>query len=182
MDKFVQITEDILTNEDYNVRDYLIEKVDLFYFASICDIECIINEKLLDCESPIEQLFMICWINNVSSDINTPYLTSICEVQQHELTLDNIDMRIDFYMEHHLKNFNGESKLLKIAVEFDGHEFHKSTKEQVSKDNQRDMILQKHDIHVLRFSGSDIWANPYQQVKKLSDFIWTKHYQFLGGG
>lgn len=181
MDKFVQITEDMFIKGDVNISDYLIKEVRTIYNGSIIDIETVLDETLIFCESPIEQLFMLCWKADGLGWKRTPYIEILCEEQQHEMILDNIKMRIDLYLEYHLKNFNGESKLLKIAVEFDGHEFHKSTKEQVSKDNERNIILQKNDINVIRFSGSDIWNDLRKQIKRLDDFIWTKHYQYLKG-
>lgn len=46
------------------------------------------------------------------------------------------------------------------AVECDGHDFHEKTKEQVSKDKERDRFLQANGLLVLRYSGADIWADP----------------------
>jgi len=48
-----------------------------------------------------------------------------------------------------------------MVVECDGHEFHEKTKEQASADKARDRYLQARGHLVFRFSGSDIWRNPF---------------------
>jgi len=62
--------------------------------------------------------------------------------------------RLDFSIQG-----EGEKGRYQIAIEIDGHDFHERTKEQASKDKERDRYLQKHNWKVLRFSGSDIYRN-----------------------
>jgi very-short-patch-repair endonuclease len=50
--------------------------------------------------------------------------------------------------------------MLVAFIECDGHDFHEKTKEQVSKDKERDRVFQKTGALVLRYSGSDIWRDP----------------------
>lgn len=47
-----------------------------------------------------------------------------------------------------------------MIVECDGHDFHEKTKEQARKDKQRDRFFVSKGYKVLRFTGSEIWANP----------------------
>ncbi len=47
-----------------------------------------------------------------------------------------------------------------VAIECDGHDFHERTKEQAQKDKSRDRFFQSVNLPVLRFTGSEIWANP----------------------
>lgn len=54
----------------------------------------------------------------------------------------------------------GKFSPIKIAVECDGHDFHERTKAQAAKDKARDRELQANGIHVLRFTGSEIWKTP----------------------
>lgn len=49
---------------------------------------------------------------------------------------------------------------VKVAIECDGHEFHEKTKEQAARDKARDRELISSGYTVLRFSGSEIWADP----------------------
>ena len=113
MDKFVQITEDMFIKGDVNISDYLINEVRIIYNGSLADIETVLDETLIFCESPIEQLFMLRWRAEGLGWKQTPYIEILCEEQQYEITLDNVSMRIDLYLEYYLKNFKGESQLLK---------------------------------------------------------------------
>lgn len=47
----------------------------------------------------------------------------------------------------------------KIAVECDGHDFHEKTKEQAAKDKKRDRDFLLSGVHVMRFTGSEIWKD-----------------------
>lgn len=47
-----------------------------------------------------------------------------------------------------------------MIVECDGHDFHERTKEQARRDKQRDRYFQSHGYKVLRFTGSEIFADP----------------------
>lgn len=46
------------------------------------------------------------------------------------------------------------------AVECDGHNYHDLTKEQAKHDRQRDRRFQQLGLIVLRYTGSEIWADP----------------------
>lgn len=47
-----------------------------------------------------------------------------------------------------------------MIVECDGHDFHERTKDQARRDKQRDRWFQSRGYKVLRFTGSEIWADP----------------------
>ncbi len=47
-----------------------------------------------------------------------------------------------------------------LAVELDGHDFHERTKEQAGRDKRRDRYFAAAGIKVLRFTGSEIFADP----------------------
>lgn len=47
-----------------------------------------------------------------------------------------------------------------MVVECDGHDFHERTKEQARRDKQRDRFFQSRGLKVLRFTGSEIFADP----------------------
>lgn len=52
------------------------------------------------------------------------------------------------------------SSLALIAVECDGHDYHERTKAQAARDRQRDRFLMAAGWSVLRFTGSEIYADP----------------------
>lgn len=61
---------------------------------------------------------------------------------------------------------------IKIAVECDGHDFHERTKEQASRDKNRDRVLASLGFHVLRFTGSEIWRDARacaEQIERIID-------------
>jgi hypothetical protein len=47
-----------------------------------------------------------------------------------------------------------------VVIECDGHDFHERTKEQARKDRRRDREIQGLGLPVLRFTGSEIFADP----------------------
>jgi len=68
-----------------------------------------------------------------------------------------LDYRVDFLVvhTHGLEGFGG------TVIECDGHDFHERTKEQAAKDRSRDRELQQRGYRVLRFTGSEIWKDPF---------------------
>jgi hypothetical protein len=50
----------------------------------------------------------------------------------------------------------------RLIIECDGHDFHERTKEQAAKDRSRDRAATIAGIDVLRFTGSEIWRDPWE--------------------
>lgn len=46
-----------------------------------------------------------------------------------------------------------------VVVECDGHDFHEKTKSQVARDKKRDRAITADGYAILRFSGSEVWAD-----------------------
>jgi very-short-patch-repair endonuclease len=160
--------------------------------ANCCDS---INES--KCESPIEQLMAAGFLfeqmsNSTDSTVDyraEPYL-------QHKNILDRItpwfdspgsfdhvyvfpqvlalDYRIDFMVYGLVA-----TRLIGVAVECDGHDFHERTKEQAQRDKARDRALLSYGIPVMRFTGSEIFKNPQacalRAITYFSDAT-TAHY------
>jgi very-short-patch-repair endonuclease len=57
------------------------------------------------------------------------------------------------------------------VVECDGHEWHEKTKEQARRDKQRDRLLQSFGYPVLRFAGSEIWADAMACAATVVEFL-----------
>ena len=55
----------------------------------------------------------------------------------------------------------------RLIVECDGHDFHERTKEQAARDRSRDRWAQMNDIEVFRFTGSEIWRDPWGCAKQI---------------
>lgn len=59
-----------------------------------------------------------------------------------------------------------------IVIECDGHEFHEKTKEQAKHDKERDRFLQKEGYPVYRFTGSEIFNNPFQVLSEIEEILY----------
>lgn len=70
--------------------------------------------------------------------------------------------RVDFLLERGAR---------KLVVECDGHEFHERTKEQATKDKSRDRALVSRGYTVMRFTGSEIWANPFPPAQEALGYL-----------
>lgn len=99
---------------------------------------------LPECESPIEEQFYA-----------KAKLLGLVLVPQYEIISDGHKFRADFAI---------PSK--DIAIEIDGHEYHK-TKEQRTSDAKRERALQKEGWQVIRFTGSEVFANCDKCVREV---------------
>ena len=63
---------------------------------------------------------------------------------------------------------------MKVVVECDGHDFHERTKEQARKDRRRDRELQAKGYLVLRYTGSEVWRDPWGCVEDIQAKIWDR--------
>lgn len=57
-----------------------------------------------------------------------------------------------------------------FVVEIDGHEAHK-TKEQRFNDYRRERFLQKEGYIVIRFTGSEVFVDPYKCIEDIEEVI-----------
>lgn len=55
----------------------------------------------------------------------------------------------------------GEPRWRKLVIECDGHDFHERTKEQAARDRSRDRALNAAGFDVFRFTGSELWRDPW---------------------
>lgn len=99
-------------------------------------------------ESPIERRF---WLAARQSPI-FGNLTAQVEIGKY---------RVDFF-------YAGNGK--KIAVELDGHDYHK-TREQRTYDAERDRHLRMQGVEVVRFTGSEIHKNAHNCICDLLEII-----------
>lgn len=57
-------------------------------------------------------------------------------------------------------------KSRRVVCECDGHEFHERTPERAQRDKARDRQMQTLGFSVLRFTGSELWRDPYSCVQQ----------------
>jgi very-short-patch-repair endonuclease len=114
--------------------------------------------------SPIEQMFHIAF-----SVVNYEYYDSEFNIEsQVKILIRDKKYYADFLISYGLNDEN------KFIVECDGHEFHKTTKEQVKNDNERDMELKKIGYDVIHFSGSQLYENAWKCADDVCDYIKRK--------
>lgn len=67
-------------------------------------------------------------------------------------------------------------KWRKLIVECDGHDYHERTKQQAAKDRAKDRaaVMQGHDC--FRFTGSELWADPWGCVEQVTDWAFKGWY------
>lgn len=83
--------------------------------------------------------------------------------------------RIDFAL---VGNRPEDSFREMIFIECDGHDFHERTKEQAGRDRKKDRDIQIGGIPLLRFTGSEIFRDPFAcvvQIFKLYQKIKEAH-------
>lgn len=173
MKDFKKITEDNF--EEFIVDKYenwLVDRVYTFLIGNICSREYNIQESLIDCESPIEQLLAIELEDLRLEDIilYNPYIDVLAIEKQETIRVKNKKYRVDFLIPVSYKNQDD----ITFVIECDGHDFHQKTKKQVEEDNKRQRDLQEVGYEVIRFSGTEIYHKPYQCATAIKNIILSK--------
>lgn len=119
------------------------------------------------CDSPMEELFWAAWV------LMKPHamLTSeafLNEKQQAEVG----KYRADFLFS--LKDEQGAWQ--RLVVEIDGHDFHERTKQQAAHDKARDRWMTSEKYHLMRFTGSEVYANPLLCAEEVAKRLYQLRY------
>lgn len=107
------------------------------------------------CESPIEKLMYIALQRKL---MITRYIDDDFKYWRITPQKQIGPYRVDFLVQADIAN----KYRISVAVECDGHEFHEKTKEQAAKDKARDRQFLLHRCPLLRFTGSEIWRDPWK--------------------
>lgn len=127
-------------------------------------------------KSPIEKIF----ISAFDLYLELENKENIFLSSQKEIICNNKTYYADFCYDadDYLSQLNFKEKLknsnFKLIIECDGHDFHEKTKEQVKKDNERQLDLKMAGYDVLRFSGTQIYNEPLNCAKNTYDYIIKK--------
>lgn len=108
------------------------------------------------CESPIESLFFAA---HALLRPTLPNHSAVHFAQQVKIG----QYRADFVFT--VEDPAGKS--CRLVVEIDGHDFHERTKEQAQRDKARDRYMTGEGIQVMRYTGSEIWANPFAAIEEI---------------
>ena len=138
------------------------------------DGACYMIEK--SSESPIEQMFALALYARQGYGDSTESWEQ--QVQIGKYRVDFLLRYVDEYME-----VDGKKDLTpaQLVVELDGHDFHERTKEQAQRDKSRDRALTDLGYHVIRFTGSEVYADPMKCAKEASGLVGRLYYQRVLG-
>lgn len=139
-----------------------------------------LDNLLKRCESPIEMIMCIALLD--SSDdydlITFNLFEKKFEEKQEPSAAEELviypqasigSYRVDFRLKYLMYCKSGHY-VQELIIECDGHEFHE-TKEAAAKDKKRDRFLKKEGFDVLRFTGSEIYKNPFGCVDEISELF-----------
>ena len=116
--------------------------------------------------SPIEFIFFIAFEIYKLKTENLIYIEP-----QIEIEAKSKKYIVDFLIEYDDLINNNLKENFKLIIECDGHEFHQKTKKQVEYDNKREYDLKMMGYQILRFSGSEIYNNSEECVKRVFNYI-----------
>lgn len=106
----------------------------------------VLAEMLALCQSPIEKRMCAALLGTVGACAPGSKIEPQCQIGPY---------RVDFVLG--IPTANGP---VEAVIECDGHDFHERTKDQAKRDKGRDRYLEGLGFKVLRFTGSEIWADP----------------------
>ena len=149
-------------------------------------VDCVsgLVDHFKSCGSPIERMFLSALLVNTSirritlhdeehQDCGLPGNSPIELLIEIQKPVSKY--RVDFFL--HASECGGPCS--DVVVECDGHDFHERTKEQASKDRSRDRILQSMGYPVLRYTGSEIWADSYRCADEALRFVESLAFKAL---
>jgi very-short-patch-repair endonuclease len=90
----------------------------------------------------------------------------VSTIPQHTIGEYTVDFLVEYAQELLPKRANPNPQprgaRAQLIIECDGHDYHDRTKEQASRDRARDRHLQKRGFEVFRYTGSDIYNDPFK--------------------
>lgn len=125
----------------------------------IGDLHAEVDEGIF--ESPIEAVFAAWWLAVEPFATHGRFRLS----KQFKVSLGKESARLDFVVAlsgPHPGTYGSDvyTPYPLVAIELDGHEFHERTKEQATRRNRRDRLLQGAGWKVLHVSGSELYRDP----------------------
>lgn len=143
------------------------------------------------CESPIERLFVLAFkyagestYENYACPVRfilgeSDKITDGASIYWIEPQVKFDKYRIDFKITLTDDFFHGTYRS-SVFIECDGHDFHERTKEQAKHDRTKDRLIQKKGETIFRFTGSELWADPFKCVAEVMTALSDKtHAQYV---
>ena len=141
------------------------------------------------CESPIEEIMLAALLVRLN-DVGDPFLrwypyalklTWPCDrpVPVDLVLLCNQAIVGDYRADFLLGIWSlGERRA--IVIECDGHDYHERTKAQAKRDRRRDRWMTLQDVIVMRFTGSEIHADPDNCADQVADQFEQTYFSMRG--
>lgn len=129
------------------------------------------------CKSPIEQILLFAFNIRVFERLKEfKSAIDFCLVPQKEIKIGKKKYFADLYFDAEEISENCEIDIgnLKLVIECDGHDYHHASKQQVKKDYERETDLKLAGYDILRFTGSQIYGDPYRCADTIIDYIKSK--------
>lgn len=100
-----------------------------------------------------------CCQDKVHREDRPTALSQVGICRQHQVGVYRVDLFVAGYELD--EDYTSYVTRGRVAVEVDGHEFHEKTKEQAQHDKARDRELQRCGLTVFRFTGSEVFRDPF---------------------
>lgn len=150
---------------------------------SILEIEQLLRAQIAHfstrCESPIEELFAAASLLHREGarhlGVEMYHFGSAFNRERRACEWDSTDVYIQAQVGAYRADFlfddlcKGKRRLL--IVELDGHDWHERTKHQATRDKKRDRALVSAGYRIMRFTGSEIYADPGECLQEVIDAI-----------
>ena len=164
-----------------------------FCHADALDARCSFSAE--QCESPIELLFVsalriLLSMNDyeeqeISITHSWAFRSGVEITPQKEIG----PYRVDFFLEYrgpYLINFDScqtteSERVKKIVVELDGHAFHDKDEKQRRYEKRRDRYLQKQGYKVFRYTGSEVFKDPFAAALECLSYLVAEPEEDLAG-
>lgn len=148
-----------------------------------CNLQIYYYENIIHL-TPIEQIFYVAYLIFVSDilcyevdDMDIPFNISLLEElsSQTKIKYKNKTYIADFVIDYTRIGTKGTPiyprlQKLKYVIELDGYDYH-CTKKQMQNDYERENNLKELGYKVVRFTGSQIYKEPYTCIEKLINII-----------
>lgn len=126
-----------------------------------------LDEQLTGIKSPIEQALFLA-LRQIKGWVEEKiYVEAVALEPQYQVKTKTKTYYLDFLLGVLLK----DNTQILLAIECDGHDFHEKTKEQARKDRQRERDLTANGYTVIRFTGSEIYEDPYKCAYEIFSLI-----------
>lgn len=123
--------------------------------------------------SPIEQIFYLCWVI-YKTQSNVLDFIKIKILPQCDIKIKDKNYKTDFCFEYYCVNGKEQKFENPIIVECDGYDSH-SSKQQRNYDTNRENDLKMAGYSVIRFTGTQIYTEPYKCVVQTAKFIYDRN-------